>query len=111
MGYGFAVLMFALAAGIILFALLMPGSLDLLWHAQFKHIKKNKPYVKALKKVLCFVALAPVASGLISLILTEAGVDMEGTAFFIPFIVLIAGLILNIRYGCRRWMKEFYESE
>ena len=42
MEYGYAVLMVAFSLGIIIFALLMPGSLDLMWQATYRSIRNEK---------------------------------------------------------------------
>ena len=107
MEYGFSILMFCLAGGIFLFALGMPKSLDLMWQAHYESVKKDKRYMRGLKKVLYLVALAPAASGITALVPVFLGWDEgEGAVFFwIAGVVLVGGVALAIRVGYVRWIR------
>ncbi len=105
MEYGYPVLMFAFALGIILFALMMPHSLGALIHYRAMSWKRDPKYIAAMKKMLCLVAMAPVASGLSVLILFWSGNDPE-RLFFIPLFILIGGVAIAIWAGCKLWFKK-----
>lgn len=96
MRYGYSILMFCFAGGILLYAALMaPGDASLILRRHAVKISNPKAYAKRLAKVLALVSLAPLSSGIIGLL-----VDIERHPFP-PVAALIAVFIACMWRGAR----------
>ena len=91
--YGFAILMFVFSGVLLLYAVgLVLGDTDLIQRPWAAKMGDRKAYARRLGKIVALVALAPLASGLVSLLAGE-------TVF--PGLVLVGSLILSIPLGVR----------
>ncbi len=101
MEYGYAFLMLAFAAGILLYAaMIAPGNWQLIARNYAADMRDPEAYAKQFAKVLALVALAPAASAVFAIVgvqLVEEPDDAIGPAF----LVLIVVFVLCIRRGIK----------
>ena len=96
MRYGYSILMFCFAGGILLYAALVaPGNVDLIRRRHAVKIENPKAYAKQFAKVLALVSLSPLSSGVVGLLL-----DIERHPFP-PVVTLIAVFVVCMWRGVR----------
>ena len=96
--YGFAILMFCLAGGLLLYAALLAKEKDptLIPRNYAAKMKDRRAYARQFARVIALVAAAPALSGLIAL-LTDAALP--------TLLALVGGLVVCLWLGAR-WMKK-----
>ena len=96
--YGYAILMFCLAGGLLLYAALLARAKDptLIPRSYAAEMQDRRAYARQFARVIALVAAAPALSGLVAL-LTDAALP--------ALLVLIGGLAVCIWLGVRRMKK------
>jgi len=93
MEYGFSIIMFCLAAGILIYALIIcVGGYGLIPRGDYSAPDDKKAYAVRFAKILAIVSIAPAVSGIIGLF---------GGHIIASLIVLIAGFVCLLAAGVK----------
>lgn len=95
MEYGFAILMFALAAFLFIYALIVStGETGLIMKYKAAKVNDSKKYAKQFSKIMMLVSTSPLLSGIVGMIVKENVLP----AFLTLLISLIITIFMGVKY-------------